>query len=84
MSKKKSTVAVPRPHPTRTKSRPMEFLKHTQQLVELYPKTTTSKVTGNPTYSEKRRRKLVKSINANMTEAAKDIFGEDSITIGRQ
>ena len=38
MSKKKSTVELPKPHPTRTKSRPLEFLKHTQQLVDLYPK----------------------------------------------
>ena len=84
MSKKKSTVELPKPHPTRTKSRPLEFLKHTQQLVDLYPKTTTSKITGNPIYSEKRRRKLVRSINSNMIEAAKDIFGEDNITIGKR
>tara|TARA_R100001377_G_C3151985_1_gene96615 strand:+ start:177 stop:401 length:225 start_codon:yes stop_codon:yes gene_type:complete len=66
----------PMPPKSRPVSRGTAFLKHTEKLVDLYPKSTTSKVTGNPTYSEKRRKKLNRSINANMREAAIEAFGD--------
>ena len=66
----------PMPPKSRPVSRGTAFLKHTEKLVDLYPKSTTSKVTGNPTYSEKRRKKLSRSINANMQEAAIEAFGD--------
>jgi len=68
-----SNPPIPKRRPI---SRGTAFLKHTEKLVDLYPKSTTSKVTGNPTYSEKRRKKLNKSINANMREAAIEAFGD--------
>ena len=85
-----SNPPIPKRRPI---SRGTAFLKHTEKLVDLYPKSTTSKVTGNPTYSEKRRKKLNqdqdaintdherrkklnKSINANMQEAAIEAFGD--------
>ena len=68
-----SNPPIPKRRPV---SRGTAFLKHTEKLVDLYPKSTTSKVTGNPTYSEKRRKKLNKSINAKMQEAAIEAFGD--------
>ena len=56
--------------------RAVAFLKHTEKLMELYPKTTTSKATGNPIYSEKKRKELSESINQNLHHIAKEVFGD--------
>ena len=56
--------------------RAVAFLKHTEKLLELYPKSTTSKTTGNPVYSEKRRKELSESINQNLHHIAKEVWGD--------